>query len=98
VWIGDSAMICKGVHIGENAVIGAGSIVVKDIPANAIAAGNPASVIRYLDADKPIRTRSQWMSDPKKMNEFYDAVERLMREKNSLFGWVRSILFPRKGD
>jgi len=38
------------------------------------------------------------MSDPKKMNEFYDAVERLMREKNSLFGWVRSILFPRKGD
>lgn len=98
VWIGDSAMICKGVHIGENAIIGAGSVVVKDIPANAIAAGNPASVLKYLDLDKPIRSRSQWMSDPKKLNEYFDTVERIMREKNSLFGWIRSILFPRKGD
>ena len=98
VWIGDSAMICKGVHIGENAVIGAGSIVVKDIPANAIAAGNPAAVIKYLDADRPVKSRSQWMSDPKKMAEYFDAVERIMREKNSLIGWFRSILFPRKGD
>ncbi|MBP7341768.1 MAG: acyltransferase [Smithellaceae bacterium] len=98
VWIGDSAMVCKGVHIGENAVIGAGSIVVKDIPANAIAAGNPAGVVRYLDPTRPVRSRSQWMSDPKKMNEYFDAVERIMREKNSLFGWIRSILFPRKGD
>jgi acetyltransferase-like isoleucine patch superfamily enzyme len=98
VWIGDSAMVCKGVHIGENAVIGAGAIVVKDIPANAIAAGNPAGVVRYLDPTRPVRSRSQWMSDPKKMNEYFDAVERIMREKNSLFGWIRSILFPRKGD
>lgn len=98
VWIGDSAMICKGVHIGDNAVIGAGAIVVKDIPANAIAAGNPASVIKYLDADILIKSRSQWMSDPQKMNEYFDAVERIMREKNTLFGWLRSILFPRKGD
>jgi acetyltransferase-like isoleucine patch superfamily enzyme len=98
VWIGDSAMICKGVHIGENAIIGAGSVVVKDIPANAIAAGNPATVLKYLDLDKPIRSRSQWMSDPKKLNEYFDTVERIMREKNSLFGWIRSILLPRKGD
>lgn len=98
VWIGDSAMICKGVHIGENAVIGAGSIVVKDIPANAIAAGNPAAVVRYLEEGRPVRTRSQWMSDPQKMDEYFDTVERIMREKNSLFGWIRSIVFPRKGD
>lgn len=98
VWIGDSAMICKGVHIGENAIIGAGSVVVKDIPANAIAAGNPATVLKYLDLEKPIRSRSQWMSDPKKLNEYFDTVERIMREKNSLFGWIRSILLPRKGD
>jgi acetyltransferase-like isoleucine patch superfamily enzyme len=98
VWIGDSAMVCKGVHIGDNAIIGAGAIVVKDIPPNAIAAGNPAAVIRYLDAEIPIRSRSQWMSDPQKMNEYFDAVERTMREKNTLFGWFRSILFPCKGD
>lgn len=98
VWLGDSSIVCKGVHIGENAVVGAGSIVTKDIPANAIAAGNPASVIRYLDTDKPMRTRSQWMSDPKKVNEYFDAIERVMREKNSMLGWFRAMLFPRKGD
>ena len=72
--------------------------MVKDIPANAIAAGNPASVIKYLDADKPIITRSQWMADPKRLAEYFDTVERIMREGNSLFEWFRSMLFPRKGD
>lgn len=98
VWIGDSVMVCKGVHIGENAVIGAGSIVTRDIPANAIAAGNPAAVVKYLDAEKPIRKRSQWMSDPDKLNKYFDMVERIRREKNSLPGWIRASLFPRKGD
>lgn len=98
VWIGDSAIIGKGVHLGDNAVIGAGAIVVKDIPANAIAVGNPASVIKYLDADKPIKSRSQWMADPQRVAEYFDAVERIMREGNTLFGWFRSSLFPRKGD
>jgi Acetyltransferase (isoleucine patch superfamily) len=98
VWIGDSAIIGKGVTIGDNAVIGAGSIVVKDIPADAIAAGNPAAVIKYLDADKPIKSRSQWLADPQKMTEYFDAVERTMRKGNTLFGWFRSLLFPCKGD
>lgn len=98
VWVGDSAIIGKGVHIGDNAVIGAGAIVMKDIPANAIAAGNPASVIKYLDADKPIITRSQWMADPKRLAEYFDTVERIMREGNTLLEWFRSMLFPRKGD
>ena len=98
VWIGDSAIVGKGINIGDNAVIGAGSIVMKDIPANAIAAGNPAAVIKYLDADKPIISRSQWMADPKRVGEYFDAVERIMRESNTLFGWFRSMLFPRKGD
>lgn len=98
VWIGDSAMICKGVHIGENAIIGAGAIVTKDIPANAIAAGTPAAIVRYLDPDKPIKARSQWMSDPKKVHEYFDTIERVMREKNTMRGWLRAMLFPRKGD
>ena len=41
-WIGDSAIVCKGVTIGENSIIGAGSVVTGAIPANTIAAGNPA--------------------------------------------------------
>jgi maltose O-acetyltransferase len=48
VWIGSKAVILTGVHIGSRAVIGAGSIVTKDIPPRCVAAGNPARVIRYL--------------------------------------------------
>ncbi|MBE8997779.1 sugar O-acetyltransferase [Nostoc sp. LEGE 12447] len=48
VWIGGSAIICPGVTIGDNTTIGAGSVVVKDIPENVVAAGNPCRVIRYL--------------------------------------------------
>jgi acetyltransferase-like isoleucine patch superfamily enzyme len=40
-----------GVHIGDNAVIGAGSVVTKDIPANVVAAGNPCHVIREITED-----------------------------------------------
>lgn len=48
VWIGGSAVICPGVTIGDRAVIGAGSVVTKDIPADVFAAGNPCRVIRTL--------------------------------------------------
>ena len=48
-WIGANVTICPGVSIGENSVIGAGSVVVKDIPANAVAAGNPCKVIRAIN-------------------------------------------------
>ena len=46
VWLGARVTVLPGVTIGENAVIGAGSVVTKDIPADAIAVGNPAKVIR----------------------------------------------------
>jgi maltose O-acetyltransferase len=41
VWIGGGAIICPGVTIGDNTTIGAGSVAVRDIPANVVAAGNP---------------------------------------------------------
>lgn len=47
VWIGANCVILPGVHIHNGAVIGAGSVVTKDIPANAIAVGNPAKVIKF---------------------------------------------------
>ncbi len=46
VWIGGGAIICPGVTIGDRSVIGAGSVVTKDIPADVVAAGNPCKVIR----------------------------------------------------
>mgnify|MGYP000594087731 CR=1 FL=1 len=48
VWLGGGVIVCPGVTIGDNTVIGAGSVVVKDIPANVVAAGNPCRVIRQL--------------------------------------------------
>ena len=48
VWIGSNSTILPGVTIGENAVIGAGSVVTKDIPANMIAVGTPAKVIKSI--------------------------------------------------
>lgn len=48
VWIGTRAIILKGVTIGDNSVIGAGSVVVKNIPENVVAVGNPAKVVKQL--------------------------------------------------
>ena len=48
VWIGAHCIVLKGVTIGARSIIGAGSVVTKDIPADCIAAGNPCRVIRSL--------------------------------------------------
>lgn len=48
VWIGGSVTILPGVTIGDNVTIGAGSVVVSDIPSNSIAVGNPCKVKKTL--------------------------------------------------
>lgn len=50
VWIGAQSVVLPGVTIGENSVIGAGSIVTRDIPANVVAIGNPCRVLRAISA------------------------------------------------
>lgn len=53
VWIGGNVVLNPGVTVGRNSVVGSGSVVTKDIPANVVAAGNPCRVIREItDADK----------------------------------------------
>ncbi|MDO5694838.1 MAG: sugar O-acetyltransferase [Aeriscardovia aeriphila] len=53
VWFGGNVTVCPGVSIGDNCVIGAGAVVVKSIPANSIAVGNPAHVVGEVPADFP---------------------------------------------
>ena len=53
-WIASGCIICPGVNIGKNAVIGAGSIVTKDVPDNTIAFGNPCRVIRKITEEDRI--------------------------------------------
>jgi len=49
VWIGGSAILLPGLRIGRNAVVGAGAVVTRDVPANTVVAGNPARVIREIE-------------------------------------------------
>ncbi len=48
VWIGGNTVICPGVHVGNNVVIGAGSVVTRDIPPMTVAAGNPCRILRRV--------------------------------------------------
>lgn len=98
VWVGDSAIVCKGVTIGKNSIIGAGAVVVDDIPANVVAAGNPARVVKQLDPDETFVTREHFFADPADLDDEIDKLDRIMLDGNSFLGWIRSLLFPRKGD
>lgn len=56
VWIGANSVVVAGVHIGRHVVIGAGSVVIKDVPSYSIALGNPVRVIKQYDFEK-----KQWI-------------------------------------
>lgn len=61
VWIGAGATILPGVTIGDNAVVGAASVVTKDVEANTIVAGNPAKLIKVIPPK--LESRSQNIND-----------------------------------
>jgi acetyltransferase-like isoleucine patch superfamily enzyme len=52
VWIGAGVSIMPGVHVGDNAVIAGGAVVTKDVSANTVVGGNPAKVIRKIEAEE----------------------------------------------
>jgi acetyltransferase-like isoleucine patch superfamily enzyme len=98
VWIGDSAIVCKGVTIGENSIIGAGSVVVDDIPAHCVAAGNPARIVRQLDDGESFTTRAQFFSEPEKLFRGLEETDKELLRENSLLHWLRYLFFPSNKD
>lgn len=77
VWIGGNTVVCPGVHIGSNVVIGAGSVVTKDIPDWVVAAGNPCRVIRNITEED----RKFYFRDREFDKEAWEEVQRIVSEK-----------------
>jgi acetyltransferase-like isoleucine patch superfamily enzyme len=98
VWIGDSAIVCKGVTIGKNSIIGAGAVVVDAIPPNCVAAGNPAKVVKLLDSSESFTTRAHWYSDPEKLFQDFEKADKELLGENTFLHWLRYLLFPSRED
>jgi len=94
VWIGDRATLCKGVRIGENSIVGAGAVVTRDVPKNAIAAGNPAKQVAELDPDAHITRRDALFTGAMPYQAFKDEYDRRRLWGNTLHSWLRARLFP----
>jgi len=93
VWIGDSALITKGVTIGQNSIIGAYSVVTKNVPQNVIVAGNPARIIKELTTDH-LTTREALFRGDQPYSEFERQYFSDKLAGNSMLGWLKSITSP----
>jgi acetyltransferase-like isoleucine patch superfamily enzyme len=93
VWLADSVTVCKGVTIGDNSIVGAASVVTRDIPANAIAAGNPAKVIGEIDPTQP-SSRREHLFTARPYDEFKAEYDAQRLQGNTLLGWLKSLAFP----
>ncbi len=98
VWIGRGATVCNGVRIGKNSIIGAGAVVVRDVPSYCVAAGNPATVVRELDPNRDFVSRDRAFADPEAFFAEAAAIQKELGAGNSVPGWLRTVLFPRPGD
>ena len=95
VWIGERSIILKGTQIGENSIIGAGSVVHGDIPPNSVYAGNPAKEVKKLDEGSFV-TREELFNDSSTYLQDLNIIEENMLGNNSFFGWIKSMFWPKK--
>ncbi len=98
VWIGHGAKVGKGVTIGENSVVAAGAVVVKDVPDNVVVGGNPAKVIKTINPKRKMLKREKLFEQ----GEFYlqnqRDLDRYVLSGNGWLNWLRSVLFPTRQD
>lgn len=98
VWVSERAVICRGVTIGENSIVGAAAVVTRDVPDNVVVVGNPACVVRELDPERDFVSREHFYAAPDDTFEWMRQAERDFLADNSLRGWLRYLLQPRRGD
>ena len=90
VWIGDRAVIGKGVTIGKNSIVAAGAVVVKDVPDNVVVGGNPAKIIKELDPQIDGTTRIKLFEDPVGLKDLYNQIDIYTLKNNSLIEYLKS--------
>lgn len=98
VWLGERVIVTKGVYIGENSVVGAGAVVTKNIPANSVAAGNPARVIKTINPNRRMLKRELLFSDPEHYFYNQDQLDKFMLGNNGWLNWLRSLFSPNRTD
>lgn len=97
VWIGDGALVTKGVSIGDNSIVGAKAVVTKDVPANSVVAGNPARVVKQL-SDEHITTRRHLFNMAQSYDEFEADYYRKLLKGNRFADWLRALIWPGSQD
>lgn len=98
VWLGERVIVNKGVTIGENSVVGAGSVVTKSIPANSVAVGNPARIIKTINPNRRMLKRELLFKDAEHYFYNQDQLDKFMLGNNGWWNWLRALIKPNIND
>ncbi len=98
VWVGFRSIIGKGVTIGKNSIVAAGSVVVEHVQDNVIVGGNPAKVIKSIDPQKRMITREFLFNSSTDYTVNQIDLHKYLLLKNGTFSWLNSIFAPKKSD
>jgi acetyltransferase-like isoleucine patch superfamily enzyme len=96
VW--ERVIVNKGVTIGENSIVGAGSVVTRSIPANSVAAGNPARVIKQINPNRRMLKREILFRNTEHYQYQQDQLDQWTLRDNTWLNWLRSLIAPNKKD
>ena len=94
VWLGYDVKVGKGITIGHNSVVAAGSVVVSDVPDNVVVGGNPAKVIKQLSPNKKMLKREFLFRQGDFYQDNQSELDRYLLDKNGFLGWLKSIVLP----
>lgn len=98
VWIGKRAIVCKGISIGDNSIIGAGAVVTKNLPANVIAAGNPAKIVKHINPDRRMLKRDYLFTRIDNYWQQQIEISEYAGHNNGFLYWLKTLIAPSNKD